>query len=217
MKAKLLFATLCLAPTIAGASIPYRVEQIKTPTESVKYGKDSEALARTRRFYVGGGYNFAMWLNYTDENNIHIAGKNTSGFEGMLGLRIYDTFRIEANYLRTAAEWNTLSFSGDTVFLNAIFDARIDNIYRLFHTQMWVPYVGMGAGLSWNSANDGIKMDKKISPVVGAMAGISVEFNTVFSLDFGYRYFYMFNPEIDGISDFNPTSHQFRAGARISF
>ena len=213
MKTKLLFATLCLIPTIASASVPYRVEQIRMPADS----KDSEALARMRRFYVGGGYNFTMWQNYTDKNDVSIAGKNTSSFEGIVGLRIYDTFRLEANYLRTDAQWNALSFTGDTVFLNAIFDARIDSMYRLFRTQMLVPYVGFGAGLSWNSADDGVKIGEKISPVLGALAGISIEFNTIFALDFGYRYLYMFDSKIDGVSDFNPTAHQFRVGARISF
>ena len=213
MKTKLLFATLCLIPTIASASVPYRVEQIRMPADS----KDSEALARMRRFYVGGGYNFTMWQNYTDKNDVSIAGKNTSSFEVIVGLRIYDTFRLEANYLRTDAQWNALSFTGDTVFLNAIFDARIDSMYRLFRTQMLVPYVGFGAGLSWNSADDGVKIGEKISPVLGALAGISIEFNTIFALDFGYRYLYMFDSKIDGVSDFNPTAHQFRVGARISF
>ena len=50
-----------------------------------------------------------------------------------------------------------------------------------------------------------------------AMAGVSVEFNKIFALDFGYRYFYMFNPGTDIVSDLNPSAHQFRAGARISF
>ena len=162
-------------------------------------------------------YNFAMWQNFTDDNDIAISGKNSSSFEGVAGLRIYDTFRVELNYLRTNAEYSELSLTGDTFMLNAIWDARIDNIYRIFRSQMIVPYVGVGAGLSWNSADDGVSLDKKISPVAAALAGISVEFSSIFALDFGYRYFYMFEPGTDVIEKLNPSSHQFRVGARISF
>lgn len=217
MKAKLLVSALCLLPIVANAGIAYRVELMKLPAPVLPAGNDNEALARDQRFYIGGAYNFSMWQNYTDKNDISISGRNTSSFEVMAGIRVYDTFRIEANYLRTTADWNAFSFTGDTAFINAIFDARIDSMYRLFRTQMLVPYVGLGAGLSWNSADDGVHLDNKIAPVAAALAGISVEFNKYFALDFGYRYFYMFDPKTDIVSDFNPSAHQFRAGARLSF
>lgn len=217
MKIKFWLPILCALPMTVNAAIPYRVEQIKMPVPETPSGLDSEAYARQHRFYVGGMYDFSMWQNFTDDNDVTVKGKNTSGFEAMLGLRIYDTFRIEGNYVRTDAKWNTLSLTGDTFMVNAIWDARIDNIYRIFRSQMIVPYVGVGAGLSWNSADDGIKLDKKISPVAAAMAGISVEFSSIFALDFGYRYFYMFNPGTDVVADLNPTAQQFRVGARVSF
>ena len=217
MKAKFILPFLCMLPMAANAAIPYRVEQIKTPAAETPSGLDNEAYARTRRFYVGGMYNFAMWQNFTDDNDIAISGKNSSSFEGVAGLRVYDTFRVELNYLRTNAEYSELSLTGDTFMLNAIWDARIDNIYRIFRSQMIVPYVGAGAGLSWNSADDGATLDKKISPVAAALAGISVEFSSIFALDFGYRYFYMFEPGTDVIEKLNPSSHQFRVGARVSF
>ena len=217
MKQHLFFVTATLIPTMASAAIPYRVEQIKMPVADTPAGIDNEAYARTRRFYVGGMYNFAMWQNFTDDNEVSINGKNSSSFEGFAGLRIYDTFRMELNYLRTNAEWNDLSLTGDTFMLNAIWDARIDNIYRAFRSQMIVPYVGVGAGLSWNSADDGISLNKKISPVAAALAGISVEFSSIFALDFGYRYFYMFEPGVDTVEKLNPAAHQFRVGARVSF
>ncbi len=217
MKMKFVLPVLCMLPIVANAAIPYRTEQVKMPLPDTPNGIDNEAYARMRRFYVGGMYNFSMWQNFTDDVDVSINGKNTSGFEAFAGLRIYDTFRTELNYIRTNAEWNALSFTGDTFFINAIFDARIDNIYRIFRTQMIVPYVGVGAGLSWNSADDGVHLDKKIAPVAAALAGISVEFNTIFALDFGYRYFYMFNPGTDTVADLNPSAHQFRVGARISF
>ncbi len=217
MRTKFILPILCLLPTVANAAIPYRVEQIKTPVVGAPSGIDNEAYARVRRFYVGGMYNFAMWQDFTDDNNVEIRGKNSNNFEGFAGLRIYDTFRMELNYLRTDAKYNELSLTGDTFFVNAIFDARIDNIYRIFRSQMIVPYVGVGAGLSWNSSDRGVSLDKKISPVAAALAGISVEFSSIFALDFGYRYFYMFEPGTDVIEKLNPSAHQFRVGARISF
>lgn len=217
MKIKILTTLICILPLAANAAIPYRVQQTKMPAPETPTGQDSEALARIHRFYVGGAYNFSMWSNYTDDKDVHISGNNTSSFEIMAGIRIYDTFRLEANYLHTNAKWNQFSFDGNTAFVNAIFDARIDNIYRLFHSQMIIPYVGLGADLSWNSADDGIKMDTKITPVAAALAGIGVELGEHFALDFGYRYFYMFNPKFDIVSDYNPTAHQFRVGARVNF
>ena len=160
MKAKFILPILCALPMAANAAIPYRVEQIKMPVADTPSGIDNEAYARTRRFYVGGMYNFAMWQNFTDDNDVSINGKNSNNFEGFAGLRIYDTIRMELNYLRMNAKWNDLSLTGDTFMLNAIWDARIDNIYRIFRSQMIVPYVGVGAGLSWNSADDGATLNK---------------------------------------------------------
>ena len=217
MKIKFILPVLCMMPMMANAAITYRVEQIKMPAPETPTGLDNEAYARQKRFYVGAMYNFAMWQDFTDDYNFSINGKNSSSFEGMVGVRILDTFRTELNYIHTNAKWDKLAFNGDTFMLNAILDARIDNVYRIFRSQKIVPYVGVGAGLSWNTADDGIKLDKKIAPVVAAMAGFGIEFNPIFALDFGYRYFYMFNPGSDIISDWNPASHQFRAGARISF
>lgn len=210
MNTKFLLPVLFLLPSVAGAAIPYRVEQLKMPAPA-------EDFSDINRFYIGGAYNFAMWQNYTDEDNVSVNGKNSSSFEFMAGYRVYDTFRMELNYLRTDVQYNAFSFSGDTFFVNAIWDARIDSMYRLFRSQMLVPYVGIGAGLSWNSADDGVHLDNKIAPVAAAMAGVSVEFNKIFALDFGYRYFYMFNPGTDIVSGLEPVAHQFRAGARISF
>ena len=87
MKAKFILPFLCALPMVANAAIPYRVEQIKTPAAEVPSGLDNEAYARTRRFYVGGMYNFAMWQNFTDDNDITISGQNSSSFEGVAGLR----------------------------------------------------------------------------------------------------------------------------------
>ena len=110
-----------------------------------------------------------------------------------------------------------MSFDGETFLLNALIDARIDSMYRLFRQQMILPYVGIGVGASWNSGTDSTILENKVLPAVAAMAGISVEFNPYFALDFGYRYLYMFNQKNNVISDLNPVAHQFRVGARVSF
>ena len=179
-------------------------------------GRDSEALARLHRFYIGGMYDYSMWQSYTDDNDIRAEGKNTSSFEAVAGIRIYDTFRLEANYIHTRAKWDEFSMTGNTGFINAIIDARIDNLYRLFYHQRLVPYVGAGAGLSWNSANDA-HIDNKITPAVAAMAGLSIEMGENFAVDAGYRYMYMFTPKFDVIKDLAPTAHQLRIGARVHF
>ncbi len=200
----------------ANAAIPYRVQSSNSIAPNTPSGHDAEAMARNHRFYVGGAYNFSMWDGFTDDNNVHIGGKNTSSFEGMAGIRLYDVFRLEANYIRNTAEYSTFKLTGDTAMINAIFDARIDNIYRLFYRQHLVPYVGLGGGLSFNSADDA-SIDNKTTPVVAAMAGIGIELGEYFTIDLGYRYMYMFTPKFDVIKDLNPTANQFRAGVRINF
>ena len=215
MKNKILVSLFALTPMVASAAIPYRVEMIEMPVVIPESGNDPESFAREHRFYVGGAYNFAMW---SDDNDgaVSINGKNTSSFEAIAGIRIYDTFRLEANYIRNNAEWDAFELTSDMAFINAIFDARIDSMYRLFRSQIIVPYVGFGAGLSWNSA-DGATLDKKISPAFAALAGVGFELGENFTLDFGYRYMYMFEPGIDVVQDFNPIAHQFRAGVRLNF
>jgi opacity protein-like surface antigen len=217
MKAKFIVPLLCALPMMANAAIPYRVEQIKTPVADVPSGLDNESLARMRRFYIAGMYNMSLWQDYTNEHDVSIHGKDAGGFEVMAGVRIVDTFRTEINYAHNDAKWDEMSFQTDALMVNAIIDARIDNLYRPLRNQMIVPYVGLGAGLSWNSANDGIELDKKVTPVMSAMAGLAFEFNDIFALDLGYKYFYMFKPESNVMPELNPVAHQLRAGARISF
>ena len=216
MKMKLLFGALCFIATSANAAIPYRVRQVVTPPSEIPDGNDSEAFARFHRFYVGGMYDFSMWQSYTDEHDVHVSGKNTSSFDIVAGVRVYDTFRIEANYTRTKASYDDISLKGNTLFINAIADARIDSMYRLFRSQHIVPYVGAGVGLSGNKAYN-IKIDDKFSPAVAVMAGLGIELGEYFTIDAGYRYMYMFTPKFDGIEGLNPTAHQFRVGARINF
>ena len=214
-KSAVLFTMLAMLPGMAFASIPYRVEQIDMPVEQSISGQDDQALARLRRFYVGGAYNFSIWNNGADDM-VSISGDTTSSFDIVAGVRAFDIFRIEANYIRTSAKWNAFELTGDTAMINAILDARIGNLYRLFYKQRLVPYVGIGAGVSWNSV-DGTSIENKITPVISAMAGLSVELGQYFALDFGYKYIYMFSPKFDAISDFAPIAHQFRVGARIHF
>ncbi|MDR1338230.1 MAG: porin family protein [Rickettsiales bacterium] len=222
-KQYLLFAvcSLLVAPA-AQAAVPYRVEQTRTPVE-VEPGttNDDEAFARIRRFYIGGGYHFSMWNGDADDNAM-VDGRNTSGFEAMVGVRIYDTFRLEANYINSRAEWDMpapapmLELSSNTIMANAIWDARIDSLYRVFRKQRLVPYVGAGFGISMNKAS-GTKIENKNTPVAAAMAGLGIELGDRFTIDFGYRYTYMFTPKFDVIKDLAPTAHQLRAGVRVNF
>ena len=101
MKNKILFSLLCILPMTANAAIPYRVEQINMPPEESVSGYDAEAFARDYRFYVGGMYTFSMWDNGADDA-VSISGKNTSSFDVVAGIRLFDIFRLEANYAHTA-------------------------------------------------------------------------------------------------------------------
>ncbi|MBD5391656.1 porin family protein [bacterium] len=204
-------AVACVLPTIASAAIPYRVQQVRTPMVT-----DDESFASEHRFYAGASYNFSIVSSYTDDANVHIDGKNTSSFDVVAGVRVTDIFRIEANYIRTRAKWDAFSLNGNAGFINAIVDARIDAMYQIFHTQHLVPYVGAGGGIVWNKADDA-DINKKSVPAMAALAGLAIEMGEMFTVDLGYRYMYMFSPDVDGISDLAPTSHQFRAGVRINF
>lgn len=212
MKIKILFAMIFIIPMCANAAIPYRVEQIKMPVQ-----EGNETYASEHRFYVGGMYNLSLWQDFTDKNNVSTNGKSTQSYELIAGVRATDTFRIEFNYMNTQAEWNNMSFDGETFMLNAIIDARIDDTYRIIRNQMIMPYVGVGVGASWNFGKNTTILENKVSAVVAALAGISIEFNPMFALDFGYRYFFMTNQKNNIFKDWYPSSHQFRAGARISF
>lgn len=213
MKTKILFSILCLLSFAANAAIPYRVQQNGELIEIE--GLDSQAFARDYRFYIGGAYDFDIWQNASDEV-ITLKGETSSSFEGVVGIRLYDTFRLEANYIRQNVKWDSASMSNDVAMINAIFDAKIDNIYRLFKKQRLVPYVGVGAGLSWNSSED-IAFETKITPALSAMAGVSVELGNRVALDFGYRYMYIFSPKFENGSSIAPVAHQLRAGARFNF
>lgn len=215
MKAKILFGLLCVLPTAVNAAIPYRVEQIDMPVQVEVSENDTESFAREHRFYIGGFYNFSMW-NDGNDGLVNVNGKNSSGFEVVAGVRPYDIFRLEANYARLSGKWNAFEMNSDVAMMNAIFDARIDSLYRLFYKQRLVPYVGLGAGVAWNSV-DNITIENKITPVASFMAGLGVELGQYFTLDFGYRYFYMFTPKFSYIEDFAPIAHQFRIGARVNF
>ena len=215
MKAKIIIGALCFMTTAANAAIPYRVEQVVSRPQDI-YGNDREAFARNHRFYIGGMYDFSMWQSYTDDADIHVDGRDTSSFEVVAGVRVYDTFRVEANYARTVARFDDIKLNGDTLFLNAIIDARIDSMYRLFRSQHLIPYVGAGVGLSGNKVEN-TTINDKLSGVLAAMAGLSIEMGEYFAIDAGYRYMYMFSPKFEGIHSLNPTANQFRIGARVNF
>lgn len=210
---------MCLMTAAANAAIPYRVEQVVIVPQDVG-GNDREAFAREHRVYLGAMYDLSMWQSYTDKNDVHVDGKSSSSFDIVGGIRVYDTFRVELNYARTVAkmiaESGTVKMNGDTLFLNGIFDARIDSMYRLFRSQHLVPYVGAGVGVSANKAV-GANIEDKFSPAVAVMAGLGIELGEYFTIDAGYRYMYMFTPKFDFIKDLAPTAHQFRVGARMNF
>lgn len=205
---KLLICLLCLIPMFANADVVYQDQQSALP-------KNMDTFAPKHRFYIGAMYDFSIWHDYVGDADI-VHGKNTSGLEAIAGFRAYDIFRIETNYMNTRAKWDEFAIKTDTLFLNAIIDARIDSLYRPIYKQKLVPYVGIGTGLTWYHSDDvKIKNDTNIS--VAAMAGLGIELGENFAIDLGYRYVYMFKPGIEQMSGLDPSAHQLRIGARVNF
>lgn len=211
---RFLICLLCLLPMTAQAKIIYRTQQTgSVPSAATVESKDT--FAARHRFYVGAMYDFSMWQNYADGEDI-VKGKNESGFDGLVGFRLSDIFRIEADYMYNRAKWSSFSMNTHTVFFNTIVDARLDSLYRLFYKQKLVPYVGAGAGLTFFDSRDlEFKNDANVS--LAAMAGLGIELGEHFALDFGYRYVYMFKPNVDVAPKLSLSAHQLRFGARINF
>jgi len=209
---KVLICIFCLVPMMANATVTYRVQKTwSTDTD----GGTNDSYASRHRFYVGGMYDFSMWQNYTSDY-AEAKGKDMSGFDVLLGFRLFDTFRIEADYLNTRAKWSGFSINTNTAFLNMIVDARIDSLYRLFHSQKLVPYIGAGIGATWTS---GVNIDVESDTVASfaVLAGVGLELGERFTLDLGYRYVYMTKPGIENVRDIAPNANQIRIGARINF
>ena len=175
-------------------------------------GPEFPTLAQERPFYVQAGYVGSSWAD---------GGRFTHSGEFAFGMRTTDNMRVELNYIYTMAEYGAFDLTGHTVMLNAIMDGRIDGQLRWLHRQWFVPYVGVGAGISHNSiSGPGTDLLRDIAPVVAIMTGFSIEFTDALALDIGYRYMYMIRPGIEiGGTDtrINPNAHQIRAGLRMHF
>ena len=210
---KILLCLFCLVPIAANAEITYRVQK----TWEAR-GEDAarDVYASKHRFYAGAMYNFSIWQDYTSDDNITAKGKDTSGFDVLLGIRWFDTFRIEADYFTTRARWNSISVDTNTAFLNLIVDARIDSLYRMFYKQKLIPYIGAGVGATWTNGKDTVVNNDTVASFA-VLAGLGIEFNDWFTLDIGYRYMYVSKPGIEGFRDLAPNANQVRVGARINF
>lgn len=209
---KLFVCLFCLVPMMANAAVTYRVQKTwSTDEDGVKH----DGFASKHRFYAGGMYDFSMWQNYT-AGDMTADGQNTSGFDVMVGVRLFDTFRIEADYFNARAKWNDFAINTNTAFLNAIVDARIDGLYRMFYPQKLIPYIGAGVGATWVSG-DNINVASDTVASFAVLAGLGVELGERFTLDIGYRYVYMLKPGIEGIADLAPNANQLRIGARVNF
>ena len=194
-------------------------------TSGITYNDDGTprdkriTFADDHRFYVAANFVESFWRNQTLEP-YHFKGNNTSSFDAAIGIRASDIFRFEVNYYRMNAGYGQFSLTGNAFMLNAIADARISNKYSFLFSQFLVPYVGIGAGASWNTITVPATM-RDVTPVAAAMAGIAFEFNKTFSIDVGYRYFYQFAPDLKlpgwTFDHFAPAAHQLRVGAKINF
>ena len=201
---KFLFYLLCVLPMSAVAEVVY--------SEPRPMAIESD-FASQHRFYIGGMYNMSWWQNYADDVDL-IHGKTESAFDGIIGARISNNFRLEADYMYANAKWDKFSIKTGTLFFNAIADARIDKMYDVFYHQHLVPYVGVGAGVTWYGG-DSVENDMNVS--LAALAGIAIELGEYFAFDIGYRYVYMLNPDVNIMPKLNPSAHQLRAGMRVNF
>lgn len=201
MKKLFLIFAICFMSMAAvhAEAIPYRAEGKSYDMETVAKDR-GESYASIRRFYIGGDFAYSFW-----DDDSGLSGDSAGSWDAMIGIRPYDIFRIEANYHRIAGKWDNLDLDADAVFINAIIDARIDGPYQFFRKQWFVPYVGAGAGIAFTDGDNAF--------TAAALAGIAIEFNKSFALDFGYRYLWIDLPD----DDFSPMAHQFRAGVRVSF
>lgn len=208
-------------------------------TKGPKNSNTTSSTGRTsyadeRPFYVAAYYNYTNWEKTIDRPLLlSLGGNHKSTFDIAAGFRVFDWMRVEANYYKTDFELagDRLVLDGHTVFANVIFDARINHMYSFLSHQWFVPYVGVGFGVSFNSLEKDtpqmtVDMDRETPFVWGAMAGVAIEFNKSFAIDLGYRYMYMSAPHITiggiwvqdyTLDDLSPVSHQFRAGVRVSF
>jgi opacity protein-like surface antigen len=233
----LIFA-LCAAGA-AHARVDYRAQATKG-LDAKEKSEESTSFASERRFYVKGDFVMAWWQNTAPGipgtiYGIEERGRSDTSFDVGIGVRATDWFRAEFEYYRFTADYsvdiagvrhNNISIDGDAFMLNAIFDARIDHKYSFLRRQFVVPFVGLGIGVSHNSLDKhslsvGDTIDRRYTPVAAAIAGVAFEFNKTFSIDVGYRYFYMFSPKIDsamfGDRAIVPNGHQLRIGAKINF
>lgn len=209
--------SLIASQAAAAPNVEYRAQQ----TADAAAEQKGQRFAVEKRFYVAGNYVLSSW-NDAVENPVRLKGENSGSFDAAVGMRPADNFRLELNYYRMNAEYDQLTVDGNALFLNAIYDARFHPKYSWLKRQFFVPYVGAGAGLSWNSTDTaGVKLGRGMSPALAALAGIALEFNSTFGIDFGYRYIYMLSPKPDiGGTTLDKASfgaHQFRAGVRVSF
>ena len=202
---RFLFFTFCLfIINFAKADVTYTSE-----IKGEKKINNSKVLAENRPFYISGFYNLNFWQDKSDKN-IEIKGNQTKSFDFAVGHRMYDTFRLEANYSQINAEYNKLSFSNNSLILNLIFDARVDSVYRIFKRQLLMPYIGFGFGTSWG--------DVKSNFIALGLLGISVELEDFIHLDFGYKYTFL--SSINNLEDYekiSPISNGIRAGIRVNF
>ena len=207
-----------LAPALAMTILSGTANAIdfRAQTVGVRPVRETYSYAADKRFYVAGFYNGVLT---NDANDIN--GKFSNSFDIAAGVRATDNFRIELNYHTLDLKYDAFELEGNTFFINAIIDGRMNQRYSLLRRQVVVPYIGLGAGFSGNriSGTDA-ELGREFSPVIAALAGIAFEINKTFSIEFGYRYLHVISPQItiagDDI-DMSPSAHQFRTGVKLSF
>ncbi|MCL2369322.1 MAG: porin family protein [Alphaproteobacteria bacterium] len=212
-KIKILVGALCLLP-FTSYLLPMSADAANVTHRVARPGPlpaNEFSIASTHPFYIMAGGVMSDWRE----------GNNSASFEFAAGLRATDNVRLELNYQRMTADFNSFELSSNVFMMNAIMDGRVDRQFTWLRRQWLVPYIGIGAGLSDNSISGAnATLEHDMAPVVAIMTGVSIEFSDSLALDIGYRYMYMFRTGVQIMGndfDINPAAHQVRAALRLHF
>jgi opacity protein-like surface antigen len=177
-----------------------------------------------KRLYVHGGYNFHFPIDPARNPLSFKTGGTTGAPTGGIGFRWTDIFRAELGYENLVDKYEfgpagRKKMTGHAGFANFIFDARLPAGYRLFRTNPFVPFVGLGAGAVYYGADE---LKHKVWFAYDLIGGVSVEINRTLALAFSYKYIKVVENSltIGGLGTdkrFAPSSHNFGASFRMNF
>jgi hypothetical protein len=202
-----LFSFLIALAPLARAEVKYAVVRDGSPSDY-----EDEPIPE-KSVYVFGGYNFQFANDFGD---VKIgAGRGASAG---LGFWFAGQFRTElayeglrASYRIGGGDW--AESEGHFGFLNFIFDAKLPREYRLFKTNPFAAFAGLGAG--------GGVLGGNARAAYNMIGGLSIEISRTLALQIAYKYVKMLPCDLgigaDVAERFAPGSHNVTASVRLSF